>query len=158
MPKITPQVNMIDLKSLDALDPALELMHFAFRGLILEADAYLGRQSLSRVHHRILYVLARTDRPSVGDLLAILGITKQALHRPLKELVARKLVAVERDPQRHRYKLLKLTPAGQRLEGAATALERKAMKAALDAAPKQLRRGWYVVMDSLARKVRHRGG
>jgi DNA-binding MarR family transcriptional regulator len=63
---------------------------------------------LSRVHHRILYVLARADGISVGGLLGTLGVTKQALHRPMKYLQENGYVVAERGAIEHRIKLLRL--------------------------------------------------
>ena len=51
----------VRMKSLDPLDHSLELLHFGFRGLTVEADRFLATQGLSRAHHRILYVIARAD-------------------------------------------------------------------------------------------------
>lgn len=129
-------------------------MHFGFRGLTVEADRYLDRHGLTRVHHRILYILARRDDVAVGDLLAILGVSKQALHRPLKQLTERKLVAVTRDPARHRFKLLSLTAAGRRLEQTATELERQAMQKALDVVSAAQQQAWHRIMTVLAEPLR----
>ena len=68
IPRQTSQVNTIDLRKLHPLDEALELMHFGFRGLTVEADRYLDRHGLTRVHHRILYILARRDDVAVLGL------------------------------------------------------------------------------------------
>jgi DNA-binding MarR family transcriptional regulator len=155
IPRQASQVNIIDLRKLHPLDEALELMHFGFRGLTVEADRYLDRHGLTRVHHRILYILARRDDVAVGDLLAILGVSKQALHRPLKQLIERELVAVTRDPARHRFKLLSLTAAGRRLEQTATDHERRAMRKALDAVPPAQQQAWLRIMAVLAEPLRH---
>lgn len=62
-------------------------MHFAFRRLMSQADRRQEKHNLSRVHHRILYVLARADGISVGELVETLGISQQALRRPMKYLL-----------------------------------------------------------------------
>lgn len=154
IPRQASQVNTIDLRKLHPLDEALELMHFGFRGLTVEADRYLDRHGLTRVHHRILYILARRDDVAVGDLLVILGVSKQALHRPLKQLTERNLVAVTRDPARHRFKLLSLTAAGRRLEQTATEHERHAMQKALDVASPAQQQAWHRIMAVLAEPLR----
>jgi len=79
-----PAVEKAGIRELHPLDGALLLMHFAFRGLVSQADRHLEKHGLSRVHHRILYVIARADGISVGGLLEVLGVSKQALHRPMK--------------------------------------------------------------------------
>ncbi|MGE7991013.1 MarR family winged helix-turn-helix transcriptional regulator [Pseudomonas sp. NPDC089554] len=140
----------VRMTSLDPLDHALELLHFGFRGLTVEADAYLATLGLSRVHHRILYVIARAEHLSVGDLAATLGVSKQAAHRPLSHLFERELVGYSREPGRHRFKLLALTEAGQAVERSATELERKLLREAFAQTDEQGQQAWEAVMLSLA--------
>ena len=56
---LPPPVDRADLLQLHDLDPALELMYFGWKAMTEEADAFLATVGLSRVHHRILYVIAR---------------------------------------------------------------------------------------------------
>lgn len=148
------KVNNVDLSSLTPLDSALEAMHFAFRGLIREADIYLESQGLTRVHHRILYVLARRERTTVGDLIDILGVSKQALHRPMTRLIDKGLVDSARDEVQARYKLLSLTKAGRELETEASNRERAAMGAAFEGMDDAEVQAWYDIMGELARRAR----
>ena len=141
------------MRELHPLDGALLLMHFAFRGLVLHADRYLEKHSLSRVHHRILYVLARADGISVGGLLETLGVTKQALHRPMKYLQENGYVVAERDTVEHRVKLLRLTPKGARMERTASDHERAAMQAALGKMSASDQKAWRDVMLALAKQA-----
>lgn len=112
----------VSLKSLDPLNHSLELLHFGFRGLTVEAERFLEARGLSRVHHRILYVIARSDAISIGELATTLGVSNQALHRPLSHLFEQALVQYTREPGRHRFKLLALSEAG-------TALEKSSLRA-----------------------------
>jgi hypothetical protein len=61
----------------EQLNQALELMYFGFRGLVDAPDRLLARRGLGRMHHRVLYFIARAPGLSVGDLLERLAITKQ---------------------------------------------------------------------------------
>jgi len=148
-----PAVEKAGMRELHPLDGALLLMHFAFRGLVLHADRYLEKHSLSRVHHRILYVLARADGISVGGLLETLGVTKQALHRPMKYLQENGYVVAERDTVEHRVKLLRLTPKGARMERTASDHERAAMQAALGKMSASDQKAWRDVMLALAKQA-----
>ena len=148
-----PAVEKAGMRELHPLDGALLLMHFAFRGLVLHADRYLEKQRLSRVHHRILYVLARADGISVGRLLETLGVTKQALHRPMKYLQENGYVIAERDAVEHRVKLLRLTPRGARVERTASDHERAAMQAALGRMSASEQKAWREVMIALAKQA-----
>ena len=82
-------LHRASLSKLHDLDPALELMYYGWRGMTLAADGYLATLGLSRPHHRILYVVARQPDLSIGSLIEILGISKQAVNRPLNLLLQR---------------------------------------------------------------------
>jgi DNA-binding MarR family transcriptional regulator len=146
-----PAVEKAGLRELHPLDGALLLMHFAFRGLVSQADRYLEKHGLSRVHHRILYVIARADGISVGGLLEVLGVSKQALHRPMKYLQDNGYVVAERDAVEHRVKLLRLTPKGVRIERTASDHERAAMEGALGGMSSSEQKAWREVMTALAK-------
>lgn len=143
----------VQMRSLDPLDPALELLHFGFRGLTVEADAFLDTQGLSRVHHRILYVIARAAEINVGELATTLGVSKQAAHRPLSHLFERELVCYSRAPERHRFKLLALTEEGQALEQKATELERQTLRQAFAQTDESGQMAWAHVMQALAERL-----
>jgi DNA-binding MarR family transcriptional regulator len=152
MPKTSQAAGLhrASLDKLHDLDAALELMYYGWRGMTLEADDYLARQGLSRPHHRILYVVARRPDIAIGALIEILGISKQALNRPLNLLQERKLLTSKRSPEQHRSKLLRLTVAGQRIEQKASDHERKVMRAAFDRAGASGAAAWTAVMEAIA--------
>ncbi|WP_394850206.1 MarR family transcriptional regulator [Pendulispora brunnea] len=147
------KVKNSGLRELHRLDGALLLMHFAFRGLVAEADAFLHRRGLSRVHHRVLFAIARSEDLSVGGLQELLGVSKQALHRPLKQLQDEGYVVAQRDPAQHRSKVLRLTAKGARVENAASKRERQAIGEALKSVKPSHRRAWFDIMDVLARRA-----
>jgi DNA-binding MarR family transcriptional regulator len=138
------------LKKIHELDDALELMYFGWRGMTLAADEYLGTLGLSRAHHRILYVIARRPGISVGSLVEVIGVSKQALNRPLNLLLRRDLVISERSAEQHRSKLLSLTEEGKRVEHRASSHERKVMKKAFDSVGSSGADAWKMVMKTIA--------
>jgi DNA-binding MarR family transcriptional regulator len=152
MPKTSQAAGLhrASLEKLHDLDAALELMYYGWRGMTLDADDYLAKQGLSRSHHRILYVVARRPDISIGALIEVLGISKQALSRPLNLLVERKLLTSQRSPEQHRSKLLRLTAAGQRIEQKASDHERKVMREAFDRVGTQGAAAWMSVMGAIA--------
>ncbi|BBO02980.1 MULTISPECIES: MarR family winged helix-turn-helix transcriptional regulator [Bradyrhizobium] len=143
-------LHRASLDKLHDLDAALELMYYGWRGMTLEADEYLAKQGLSRPHHRILYVVARRPDIAIGSLLEVLGISKQALSRPLSLLLERKLVTSKRSPEQHRSKLLRLTAAGQRIEQRASDHERKVLREAFDRVGASGSAAWMAVMGTIA--------
>lgn len=146
----SPRVNRLDLKRYDPLDEALESMHFGQKGMTRVADDHLAQYGLSRAHRRILFVIARRDGISVGEVQAHLGITAQALHGPLKRLLDNGFVAVSRDPKRHRYKALHLTELGREVERDATEQERAVVRAAFDEVGVEAAEQWMKVMAAIA--------
>lgn len=95
---------------------AQDLMFFAYRDFTAAADVILADLGLGRAHHRALHFIGRDPGMTVGDLLAILRITKQSLARVLTELVAKGYVAQSPGRRDRRQRLLSLTEAGAALE------------------------------------------
>jgi hypothetical protein len=77
-------------------------------------------------------VVARQPDISIGTLIEVLGISKQAVNRPLGLLLQRKLLTSKRSPAQHRSKLLRLTESGKRTEQRASGYERAVLRAAFD--------------------------
>jgi DNA-binding MarR family transcriptional regulator len=143
-------LHRASLTKLHDLDAALELMYYGWRGMTLLADQYLATLGLSRPHHRILYVVARQPDISIGALIEVLGISKQALNRPLSLLLQRDLLTSRRSVEQHRSKLLRLTEAGKRIEQRASEHERKVLREAFDRVGPSSAAAWTAVMGVIA--------
>ena len=141
---------MVDLNRRLQLDAAVELMHFAYRAMTARPDALLASRGLSRVHHRILHFVVRLPKPSVSDLLRTLGVSKQALNGPLRDLYAQKLITYARAPDDGRVKHLSLTPEGRKLEGRLSALQRAQFAAVFEAEGEAAEKAWRAVTHRLA--------
>jgi DNA-binding MarR family transcriptional regulator len=136
---------------------AQDLMFFAYRDFTGAADVILAELGLGRAHHRALHFIGRNPGMTVGDLLAILRITKQSLARVLNELVSRGYVAQATGREDRRQRLLTLTASGQELEhrlfdrqrDRITAAYREAGGAAVDGFRQVMR----AIMDPAARAV-----
>lgn len=104
--------------SADAAGPLfdlIELLFFAYRDFVGEADAELASLGLGRAHHRVLHFVNRHPGLRVADLLDILRITKQSLARVLRQLVESGCLVQEAGPTDRRERRLSLTPKGQAL-------------------------------------------
>ncbi len=95
---------------------AQDLLFFAYRDFTAAADRILDEIGLGRAHHRAMHFVGRTPGITVGDLLAILRITKQSLARVLTLLVERGYVAQSRGTSDARQRHLTLTDSGRALE------------------------------------------
>lgn len=93
----------------------IELLFFAYRDFVGDADEVLDRIGFGRAHHRVLHFVNRNPGMKVADLLDILNITKQSLGRVLKQLVDQGYVLQKEGAQDRRQRLLYVTPKGEAL-------------------------------------------
>ncbi len=93
----------------------IELLFFAYRDFVGDADEMLSKLGFGRAHHRVLHFVNRNPGMKVADLLEILNITKQSLGRVLKQLVDQAYVVQKEGAQDRRQRLLYVTPKGEAL-------------------------------------------
>ncbi len=93
----------------------IELMFFGYRDFVAEADRILEGYGFGRAHHRVMHFIHRNPGLTVAELLGILGITKQALARVLKELVEGGFVDQQSGESDRRQRLLTMTAKGRAL-------------------------------------------
>src|SRR3954470_19322530 len=65
----------------------IELLFFAYRDFVGDADHVLEEFGFGRAHHRVMHFVHRYPGLKVADLLRVLRITKQSLGRVLKQLL-----------------------------------------------------------------------
>src|SRR3954466_1055318 len=65
----------------------IELLFFAYRDFVGDADHVLEEFGFGRAHHRVIHFVHRYPGLKVADLLDVLRITKQSLGRVLKQLL-----------------------------------------------------------------------
>lgn len=126
------------------------LFFLGWRSFVDTADAVLAQHQLGRVDHRVLYVVTRQPGITVGELAGALGISRQALHRPLSGLLRRNLVSSDVSAHSGRERALSATPAGLAVERAATSPQLVQLdRIATTAGPAALA-GWQKIMRGLA--------
>ena len=141
---------MVDQKDNQAILASVELLYFAYRSFTARPDKILARRGLGRVHHRILYFVARNPGMAVNQLIHTLQVSKQALNAPLRQLTEMGLVAADTADHDRRVKKLTLTERGRDLEEQLTATQIKQMQAAFEKAGKGAAGGWQKIMRSIA--------
>src|ERR1700680_1270547 len=92
----------------------IELLFFAYRDFVGDADEILSKFGFGRAHHRVLHFVNRNPGMKVAELLDILKITKQSLGRVLKQLVGEGYVEQKKGEDR-RQRLLFVTAKGEAL-------------------------------------------
>ena len=93
----------------------IELLFFAYRDFVGDADRLLESFGFGRAHHRVLHFVSRRPGLTIAELLEILRITKQSLNRVLRELIAKNFVEARASAFDRRRRELYATPEGERL-------------------------------------------
>ena len=141
---------MVDSNREETLREAIELIFFSYRSFTRGPDLILEKRGLNRTHHRILYFVGREPALSVNDLLNVLEISKQALHSPLRQLLAMNLVSSSKSRSDGRVKELRLTSAGKKLEARLTGTQLLQLAEVFGHAGPDVEKAWRKTMHLLA--------
>ena len=135
------------------LNLALESMHFGFRAMTFKPDQRLAELGLARIHHRLLYFLARHPDCSINELLQIMRISKQYLHKPLKKMISQGYVSQQADPADRRIKRIQLTAKGKQLEYELTEAQRQRFAEIFKQTGPTAEKYWRQVMALLSEQI-----
>ena len=93
----------------------IELLFFAYRDFVGDADDVLKDFGFGRAHHRVIHFVHRYPGLKVADLLDVLRITKQSLGRVLKQLLDEGYIVQKAGAKDRRERLLFATAKGEAL-------------------------------------------
>src|ERR1700716_3121557 len=93
----------------------IELLFFAYRDFVGDADHELEAFGFGRAHHRVMHFVHRYPGLKVADLLDVLRITKQSLGRVLKQLLDEGYIVQKTGNNDRRQRLLYATAKGEAL-------------------------------------------
>ena len=119
----------------------IELLFFAYRDFVGDADRLLEKFRFGRAHHRVLHFVSRRPGLMIAELLDILKITKQSLNRVLKELLDEGFVEARAGVDDRRQRLLHPTLKGRRLALDLARLQSQRFSRALENLPGEARAG-----------------
>ncbi|MDE0113582.1 MAG: MarR family transcriptional regulator [Albidovulum sp.] len=139
----------------DQLRKGIEAMFFAYRGFTSDPDKILAKHGYGRAHHRAIHFINRNPGTTVGDLLDILGVSKQSLNRVLRKLIDDRLVESRAGTSDRRKRHLYLSEEGTKLEKELSFAQRRRMRAAYRAAGPGAVAGFRQVLEQLM-DPRHR--
>ena len=128
----------------------IELLFFAYRDFVGEADHILEAIGYGRAHHRVVYFVMRNPGLRVSDLLDILQITKQSLSRVLKQLIDDGYIEQRPGPIDRRERLLYATEKGEQLASDLSARQHVRLMRALAPLPQGAR---AIVRDFLGNMI-----
>ena len=110
----------------------IELLFFAYRDFVGDADHELEAFGFGRAHHRVMHFVYRYPGLKVADLLDVLRITKQSLGRVLKQLLDEGYIVQKTGNNDRRQRLLYATPKGETLVGKLAGLQTTRINRALE--------------------------
>jgi DNA-binding MarR family transcriptional regulator len=110
----------------------IELLFFAYRDFVGDADHVLEEFGFGRAHHRVVHFVTRYPGLAVADLLDVLRITKQSLGRVLKQLLDEGYIVQKAGDSDRRQRLLFATPKGEALVAKLAGLQTARITRALD--------------------------
>jgi DNA-binding MarR family transcriptional regulator len=111
----------------------IELLFFAYRDFVGDADHVLEEFGFGRAHHRVMHFVTRYPGLKVADLLDVLRITKQSLGRVLKQLLDEGYIVQKAGDNDRRQRLLFATPKGEALVVKLAGLQTARITRALEA-------------------------
>jgi DNA-binding MarR family transcriptional regulator len=109
----------------------IELLFFAYRDFVGDADHELEAFGFGRAHHRVLHFVYRYPGLKVADLLDVLRITKQSLGRVLKQLLDEGYIVQKAGNNDRRQRLLFATAKGEALITKLASLQTERLNRAL---------------------------
>ena len=109
----------------------IELLFFAYRDFVGDADDELEVFGFGRAHHRVMHFVHRYPGLKVADLLDVLRITKQSLGRVLKQLLDEGYIVQQTGNNDRRQRLLFATAKGEALVAKLAGLQTDRLNRAL---------------------------
>jgi DNA-binding MarR family transcriptional regulator len=149
MAETTPTGESLLFLTDEQLRKGIEAMFFAYRGFTSDPDRILEGMDYGRAHHRAVHFINRSPGTTVGNLLTILGVTKQSLNRVLRTLFDDGLVEARVGKHDKRERHLHLTEKGAALERALSDAQRARMRAAYRSAGPQAVHGFRTVLEAM---------
>ncbi|WP_312342035.1 MarR family winged helix-turn-helix transcriptional regulator [Stutzerimonas nitrititolerans] len=140
---------MPDLKKSSDQRLIMERFFLGYQAFTAKPDEMLARRGLSRVHHRILFFIASYPDLSVKQLLGYLGVSKQALNTPLRQLIEMHLVESLTAEEDKRKRMLRFTREGAKLERALRREQIRLIEKAFNEVGEEAVSGWLAVNQAL---------
>lgn len=134
-------------------DKKLALFYFGYRSFIKTADDLVEHYQLSKVHRRILFFVVRMPGLTVKELLDVLDITKQALNRPMQELVDKGWVETIQNSEDKRKKNVYVTASGKAIDDKISAAQIEKMQTIFAETGDPTGEVWTAIMEKYAVQI-----
>ena len=97
------------------LKQVIEKLFTSYRESFADAKKTLDKYSIGIAHHKVLHLLSMYKGITISELLQKLKVTKQSLHRILKDLIKLETIFFEKDQQDSRVKHIYLNDKGEKI-------------------------------------------
>ncbi|MCO6018739.1 MULTISPECIES: MarR family winged helix-turn-helix transcriptional regulator [Carnobacterium] len=134
-------------------DKNLALFYFAYRAFSKTADDLVENYGISKVHRRILFFVARMPGLTVNELLTVLDISKQALNKPMQELLQKEWLVTKPNEADKRSKRIYLTAQGKNIDAQISEAQKEKMKTIFQQTGDPTGEAWTNVMTEYAKET-----
>ncbi|MDF0605457.1 MarR family transcriptional regulator [Neisseriaceae bacterium TC5R-5] len=142
---------MLDLSTQENRRATMAAFFHAYQAFTGKSDEILAKRGLARVHHRILFFVASQPGLAVKDLLAAMGVSKQAINIPLRQLLEMGLIDSVTASHDKRVKQLSLSSSGLALEMLLYREQTRLLQQAFIAVGEEATQGWVQVNAELSK-------
>jgi DNA-binding MarR family transcriptional regulator len=115
----------------DQLKDLIEKLFVGYRESFSDSKRVLDKYSIGLAHQKVIHLLSMYQGISISELLKRLKVTKQSLHRVLKDLIKLEIIEFEKDNQDTRIKRVFLNEKGQKIFNEIFDLQKKRIYNAL---------------------------
>lgn len=133
-------------------DKKLAVFYFAYRGFVRPSNDLVGKYGISQFHRRILFFVARKPGMTINGLLSVLDVSKQALHKPMLDLVNKGMIEIKAHPKDKRSKVIYLSELGLSIDTEINQVQIEKMKTIFKEAGDPEGIWWEKVMEIYARE------
>ena len=127
----------------------IEKLYFAYRESFSDPKKALNSHSIGLAHHKVIHLLSIYNGITISELLKKLKVTKQSLHRVIKDLIKIDAIKFEKDKKDTRLKHVYLSEKGIKIFEEIFSIQKKRIyKALLQSSSKEV-----LYFDNVLKKI-----
>ena len=111
---LPPMKELLYLKD-EQLKDLIEKLFVGNREIFSDSKKILDKYSIGLAHNKVFHLLSMYEGISISELLKRLKVTKQSLHRVLKDLIKLETINFKRNDQDTRVKHVFLNEKGKKI-------------------------------------------
>ena len=133
----------------EQLKEFIEKIFMGYRETFSDAKKILDNHSIGIAHHKVIHLLSLYKGITISELLKKLKVTKQSLHRVIKDLIKIDAIKFEKDKKDTRLKHVYLSEKGIKIFEEVFSIQKKRIyKALLQSSSKEV-----LYFDNVLKKI-----